>query len=148
MIFRMGQTNLEWTEIQNDGLWHSKDHTQNPNGLVHGPTPCIRPTKVELRRQDNVPGPHTNFTMYRSWPWRLQMGLGKIRLLANTLVLNPVRFQVQILRILAWVDLGRGSIGWDISGVGWTLMACENPNSRTTNYPLAAKVEYDSTGTY
>lgn len=39
------------------------------------------------------------------------MGLGKIRELANTIILDPLKFQIQIPSIPAGVDSGLGGIG-------------------------------------
>lgn len=48
------------------------------------------------------------------------MGLDQMVELANTLDLNPVRFQIQTLRIWALVDIEVGGIDHVISGVGYT----------------------------
>lgn len=63
------------------------------------------------------------------------MGLGQG--LANIVGLSPIYFQVQILRIWAWVDSEVGGIDQVVSGAGCTYWASKNPNlgSTGTNAP-------------
>lgn len=47
--------------------------------------------KSGLGAGNNVPRLRTNFAMFHSWAWRLQMGLGKWLVLENTMVLKQVK---------------------------------------------------------
>ena len=67
-----------------------------------------KPAKLDIRCWNRVPGPHTDFATGRSWALRIQMGLGLLGLIANTLILNPEKDSGPISTDLGLRGFGKG----------------------------------------
>ena len=76
--------------------------------LAHEPNLVGKPAKMGPKVLEPCPVPRTDFATGRSWARRLQMGLGLLGLIANTLILNREKDLGPISMDLGLRGFGKG----------------------------------------